>query len=347
MNAHAPAPGGPADPAPDATVIIVSYRTRDLTLAAIRSAIATTRRHALEVIVADNASDDGSADAVEEAFGTRVRLLRLDRNIGFGPANNAAATHARGRWILLLNPDTVVLDDAIDTLLDAADAEPERGVFGGRTLFADGRLNPTNAWREPSPISMLLRGTGLSALFPSSPSLNPETMPHWDRSTSRDVDIVSGCYLLIHAELWRRLGGFDERFALYAEEFDLCRRARHLGARPRIIAGSSIIHLGGRSETVREDQTVRQFAARVMYARKHWRPALRWIAPFSLDLWAAGKLAREHLRSAVGRPSAADTWSRIWRRRAEWHHPSTEHHLAPRRAGVRPAAASPPASSHP
>lgn len=307
-------------------IVIVSFNTKDLTLNAVRSVISQKYSSRYQIRVVDNASSDGSADALESEFGTRIELIRLCDNIGFGPANNIGAEGASADWILLLNPDTIVHSGAIDCVLGCADRNVEFGIFGGVTEFADGSLNPASAWGLPSAWSMLARGLGLAAMFPHSRFLNPEPIPEWDRTTSRHVDIVSGCYLLIRRNLWELLGGFDPDFRLYAEEFDLCIRAVKKGARPYICAESRIIHLGGASDRVKEDQVVRQFAARSMLVSKHWSPLRARIAIAGLTLWAFNKLARARLR---GNAEETETWTRIWRRRGEWHNPDASGHLSP------------------
>lgn len=302
---------------PTVSVIVVSFNTRELTLEAVGSALEQTTRHQIEILVWDNASSDGSAKAIVERFGDRVRVVAGKDNLGFGAANNEAAKLTSAPWLLLLNPDTVVLDGAIDTLVDAALAEPECGIFGGRTVFADGRLNAASAWAEPTPLSMVLRGLGVSAVLRKTAWANPEVLPGWDRSTRRHVDIVSGCFLLIRRDLWESLGGFDARFKIYAEEFDLCIRARSMGANPLIVPEATIVHLGGASDTVKEDQIVRQFRGRSLLFGKHWSPTSAWIGRAGLTLWALNKLIRARL---LRRSPEAQTWSRIWKRRREWTH---------------------------
>ena len=128
---------------PTMTVVVVSYNTRAMTLECLASLYAQTRA-AFEVIVVDNASTDGSAAAIAEAF-PQVRLLAERTNHGFAPAHDLAVPLARGRWILLLNPDTVILDGAVDRLLAFAEATPGAMIWGGRTLYADRSLNPIPA----------------------------------------------------------------------------------------------------------------------------------------------------------------------------------------------------------
>ncbi len=300
-------------------MIVVSYNTRDLTRACLASVFDQTRPGSFEVLVVDNASADGSADMIAHEF-PAARLYRLDQNIGFAPANNLAAADARGEFILLLNPDTVVLDHAIDRLVEFARRTPDAGVWGGRTVFEDGSLNATSCWGPQSAWSNLSRGLGLGAIFNGSRLFDPESLGWWDRNSVREVATISGCFFLIRASLWRELGGFDPRFIMYGEEVDLCIRARARGARPTFTPESTIIHLGGRSEAVKADQVVRQFVARARLMRKHFSPIGARVGLLGLDLWARGKAARASIRARLGRDAGAERalWREIVSRSGEW-----------------------------
>ena len=309
----------------DVSIIVVSYNTRDLTLACLRSIDEHTTSCDYGVIVIDNASSDGSHDAIAREF-PHVVLLRADTNLGFARANNLAAEHVRAPYTLLLNPDTYVIDDAIGVLLVFAREHPEARIYGGRTLFPDGSLNRTSAWGAPSLWSIMCRGTGLGQLFKRSRLFNPEDMPGWEHDTVREVATICGCFLLVETQLCRDLDGFDPRLTMYAEEVDFCLRARRRGARPTFNPASTIVHYGGASERVKADQVVRQFVAKVKLFRKHWNPASAWFGTRMLDLWAANKLVRAWVLHRIGRPGKdpLDTWFAIWRRRAEWRTAWTE-----------------------
>ena len=208
----------------DLTIIVVSFNTRDMTLDCLRSIERQTRDISYEVIVVDNSSIDGSAQAISDEF-PLINLIASDSNLGFAKANNVAADKARGRRILLLNPDTVVIDRAIDRLFAFAEANNACRVWGGRTLFADGSLNPTSCWGRMSLWSLSCFALGLTYFAPKSSIFSPEAYGGWDRDTVRHVDIVTGCFLMIDRDLWKQLGGFDPLFFMYGEEADLCRRA--------------------------------------------------------------------------------------------------------------------------
>jgi len=304
---------------PELTVIVVSYNTRDLTLEALRSLRRETTGIDYEVIVVDNNSTDGSADAIAREF-PDWRLDRLDSNIGFAAANNLAAKEANGELLLLLNPDTVILDGAVQKLVAFASARSRALIWGGRTLFADRSLNPTSCWSRQTLWSVFCRASGLTGAFPRSGLFNPEAMGAWKRDDEREVDIVTGCFFLIRRDLWNELGGFDPAFFMYGEEADLCLRARAHGARPRFTPDATIVHYGGASERVRAEKLVRLLRAKCQLIRRHWSPAGAWLGVRMLALWCRTHALVWGVVKKF-RTSGADThafWLEGWRRRSEW-----------------------------
>ncbi len=314
-----PAVRGPRGPsmASPLSVLVISFNTRDITLACLRSYFDQPRADEHELIVLDNDSSDGSADAIQAEFGDRLKLIRLDGNVGFAAGNNRAAEHATGDRLLLLNPDTVVLDDAINRLLAFADGTPDERIWGGKTLFADRTLNPKSCWMRATPWSLFCQAAGLSR-FRSNRFLNPEQPDAWGRGRPSRVDIVSGCFLLIDRDLWNTLGGFDESFFMYGEEADLCLRAREHGASPAVTDDAVIIHYGGASERVRSGKLIRLLHAKYRLCRRHWRtPSL---AGIMVALWPLSRLLALSVVSAVRAVSKADRdcWREVWAARHNW-----------------------------
>lgn len=304
---------------PTCSILIISYNTREMTLACVRSVFEQAQSKDFEVIVLDNASSDGSAEALASEFGGRIRLIPSADNLGFAGGNNQAARSARGRYLLLLNPDTLVLEHALDRLLDFAEEHPDAGIWGGRTVFGDGTLNPASCWRRATAWSMLCQASGLARAFRRSSIFNPEAYGGWQRDSVRGVDIVSGCFFLIRRDLWEALDGFDLTYFMYGEEADLCLRARAHGARPMVTPEATIVHYGGASEKVRADKLVRLLAAKATLIRRHW-PS--WKAPLGLALLASWPLSRVVALSALrlaGRDrDARMAWLDVWKRRADW-----------------------------
>lgn len=309
-----------SSPSPEISIVIISYNTREMTLACLASVYEQTTTP-IEVIVVDNASSDGSAEAIARDFPQAI-LIAETENHGFAPAHEIAVPLATAPWLLLLNPDTVVLDGALDKLLAFAKRTPEAGIWGGRTLYADGSLNPTSCWKHMTLWSLISRNLGFTSIFKSSTFFNPEAFGDWQRDTERDVDIVTGCLFLLRRDLWDKLDGFERAFAMYGEEVDLCLRARAFGVQPKITPDSTIIHYGGASDTVRADKMVRLLRAKMELIKRHFSPGTRGLGRLMLKLWP---LSRKIALGVGGRllrkPSAIEkgaVWGEIWARRAEW-----------------------------
>ena len=305
---------------PTLTVIIVSYNTRALTLAALRTLYATTKATPFHTVVLDNASTDGSADAVAAAF-PQVELIRSQENLGFARANNVVAAAAHTEWLLLLNPDTECHEGAVDNLMAFALANPQGGIYGGRTVFPDGRLNIASCWNRITPRSVFCIATGLTAAFPRTALFDPEALGGWQRDTVREVDIVVGCFLLIRRDLWTRLGGFDLRYFMYGEEADLCLRARRLGFRPMITPDAQIMHLVGAASASKAAKRILVTKARVTLIRDHWP---RWQVPPGIGLmwlWGALRIGAARLLALSGRARDRERlvyWAEVWAKRKDW-----------------------------
>lgn len=319
-EAPSPGPLPEVGTPPVVSVLVISYNTREMTLDCLRSLRdQTDTPH--EVIVVDNNSQDGSAEAIAAEF-PEIDLVARPDNLGFAGGNNLAATRARGTYILLLNPDTVVLDHAIDRLVAFAERRPEAGIWGGRTVFADLSLNPDCCWQRMTLWNTFCRTSGLTAIFRGSTFFNAEAYGDWQRDSERAVDIVQGSFFLIRRAFWNELGGFDPKFFMYGEEADLCLRARTRGARPRMTPEATIIHYGGASDTVRSDKMVKLLAGKMGLINRHF-PA--WQKPLGRALYTAYPLSRMIATCTLGaatgnsgtRESAA-SWTEIWRRRRDW-----------------------------
>lgn len=299
--------------------MLVNWNTREMTLACLNSIYAETRTTPFEVIVVDNGSTDGSAEAIAAAF-PQVVLMAERTNHGFAVATNLSVAAARGRYVLLLNTDTLVLDEAIDRLVGFAAARPEARIWGGRTIFADGSLNPNSVWGRITPWSLFCMATGLTTAFRSSRLFNPEGYGGWQRDSEREVDIVQGSFFLIEKTFWDALGGFDPAFFMYGEEADLCLRARALGARPRMTPAATIVHYGGRSTREAAQKLIYKLGCRIGLIDRHFPRALRGYGRAMVRLWAWWRAALYGLAARVrpGHAGRAAEWRAIWARRGEW-----------------------------
>jgi GT2 family glycosyltransferase len=302
----------------DVSIIIISYNTRELTLACLRSVYQQTRDVAFEVIVLDNASSDGSADAIAAGF-PQTRLIRLEKNVGFARGNNLAAVDAQGDFFLLLNPDTEIMDAAVQKVVAFARNRRTPTITGGRTFFADGSLNYNSCHGRLTPWSAFCMGMGLSSVFRRSWLFDPESLGCWKRDTVRKVDAVTGCFLLIDRHLWKKLNGFDESFFMYGEDTDLCLRAWQTGASCVIFPDARLIHHGGQSEKVRADKMLRLFRAKGQLIQRHWPRYQKGFGIEMLSLWIWTRMVGLRLLSGLGISDGSGyaEWREIWGRRRE------------------------------
>ncbi|MFA5422299.1 MAG: glycosyltransferase [Phycisphaerae bacterium] len=252
----------------DVSVIIVSFNTRDILEKCIESVYAQTNSLQTEIIVVDNASSDGSADMVAQRF-ENVQLIRNGRNVGFAAANNQAIGKAKGKYILLLNSDTVVLDRAIEKVFAFAEKNQQAAVVGCRVLNPDGTVQRTCSM-FPSALNMVLSSSYLYKLFPRNKFFGREMMTWWDRNDVREVEVVSGCFMLVRREVVEQVGLMDEEFFLYAEETEWCYRFAKAGWKMMFTPDAEIIHYGGASGKAKNALLLLQLRAGILqFIKKH------------------------------------------------------------------------------
>jgi GT2 family glycosyltransferase len=254
----------------DVSIIIVNWNTRELLRDCLASIIRQTRGVSYEITVVDNASSDGSASMCELCFPS-VKLIENRINRGFAAANNQGLEIASARYSLLLNPDTVVLDGAIDRCVAYADAHPDIGVVGCQVLEKDGRIQQTG-FSFPSPWTLFLTLTGLPRLFPRSLIFAKPELGWWMRDSEEDIDVISGMFMLVRREAIQQVGVMDERYFVYAEEADWCFRFYKAGWRRVFFPQAKIIHIdgGGKSTSqVNVKMRVQLQKSMMIYFRKN------------------------------------------------------------------------------
>lgn len=227
----------------DVSVVIVNYRTAGLVIDCIGSLHEHTRGVRFETIVVDNDSGDDSLTRIAEAFGDRVITLPLDENIGFGRANNKGFDIARGRYLLCLNPDTILLNDALAVMVTFMDSHPEAGACGGNLFDADRR--PTLSYRRFCP--------GVKWEINELLNMRPERLRYgrnlWFNHTGHPMTVgyITGADLMLRRDTLTQCGGYDPRFFMYYEDAELCLRIRRRGWKIYSVPEAHIIHLDGGS----------------------------------------------------------------------------------------------------
>jgi GT2 family glycosyltransferase len=216
---------------PDVTVSIVNWNTRDELRECLKSVLAQDGSVRLEVIVVDNASPDDSVEMVQAEFADKVTLIVNQSNRGFGAAQNQSIGHSPGPYVFLINPDSRMLGaDLLRRMVGYMDANPAIGILGPRILNPDGTLQ-FSARRFPPMFAGLFRHTLLGRLFPRNRFVRGYLMSDNPHDSIMDVDWLSGSALMVRREMLDRIGTFDERFHMYCEDVDLCKRAHEAGWR--------------------------------------------------------------------------------------------------------------------
>lgn len=248
----------------DVTVSIVSLNTRDLLAASLRSVLASIGV-SFEVCVVDNKSKDGTPEMVAREFPS-VRLIRNDSNRGFAAANNVAIREAAGRYILLLNPDTIVPPEMLQGMVAFMDRNPATGICGPRVHFPDGRFQSCG-YRFPTLLGEIRQSRNLGRLIRRVVGeATAPTIP----SAPFEVDWIDGCCLLIRREVVEQIGLLDEQYFLYGEELDWCFRARQSGWTIHALPQIEMVHYLGQSSSQMSDFSLAHLIeTRLRYYRKH------------------------------------------------------------------------------
>jgi len=247
------------------SVIIVSYNTRDILRKCLRDLLDKSGEEEIEVLVVDNDSADESAKMVATDF-PQVQLIANRENRGFAAANNQAWKQARGEFILLLNPDAYIRQDAVIVVRRFLESHPECGLCGGRLVNLDEELDPS-ARRFPTAWYKLLTVTGISARLPGSNIFNRYNFGGFQHDRPIEVDWVPGTFTMYRREMLEKTGLFDERFYIYYEETDLCLNAKRAGWKVYFIPGAEVLHIGGACSKTRTDKDYDPAASQVLIFR--------------------------------------------------------------------------------
>lgn len=301
----------------DVTVIIVSYNSERDIRDCLRSVLTERDHVAQEVIVLDNLSKDATVEIVRTEF-PEVKLITPDANLGFAAGNNEGVRHATGEYILLLNPDTVILRHAVDRIVDFARANPGHGLYGGRTYQTDGSLEPSSCWGRPTLWSMAMFASGMSTIFKKHPLFDPESLGPWKRDTVREVGVITGCFLLAKKDFWEQLGGFDESYFMYGEDTDLSMRSEELtGRSPVICPDAELIHKVGQSSAQPLHKALLLYQGKASLVRGHWHGPAQALGLFLLAAGVGIRALGVTLKSLLGRSSSAP-WVGVWKDRRRW-----------------------------
>lgn len=292
------------DTRPDVSVVVVSFNTKDCLRECLLTLAANAGGVTYETIVVDNASKDGSADMIEREF-PEAKLIRNDANLGFAAANNRGFAVANGRYIVLLNSDAFLKEGALQKSVQKMDADPKVGLGGARLVGRNDEWQPS-ARMFPSITNDFFLLSGLSTKYSQSKFFGRVDRTWADQSQPAEVDWVPGAYSIIRREALEKVGYFDERFFLYYEEVDLCRRIKAAGYSLWYWPDIVVVHIGGESsKTVNHlsmsktgsQLTLWRMRAELLYYRKHHGFRGAWLAKALESTWH-GLRASKNLKSS-------------------------------------------------
>jgi GT2 family glycosyltransferase len=253
----------------DLSILIVNWNTRQLLLDCLQSLADARLAVSSEVIVVDNASADGSADAVAAAF-PGVRLVRNSRNVGFAAANNQAYRESSGRHVLLLNSDTLVPAGSLERLVAHLDAHPRVGIVGPQLVYGDGSYQ-ISALRFSRPWDVFYEYARFPRQLQPAAQKAPRRLIPLDPVEATPVEYVMGAALLIRRAVVEAIGLMDEGYFMYAEEVDWCFRAHKAGWEVHYLPTALVTHLGGKStEQVPDRMLAARFASTFRFMRLHY-----------------------------------------------------------------------------
>jgi len=294
----------------DLAIIIVNYNTRRELANCLRSIAESRTRHTYEVIVVDNRSADGSVDMVRRDHPWVHHIIEADRNGGYAYANNLGLRRAgfgegrtkpKARYILLLNPDTVLPPEALERTVSYMDAHPDVGVLGPKLVREDGSLDKACRRSFPTPLVSCYHVTYLDRLFPSSPRFARYNLTFLDPDVPAEVDSVVGAFMLVRGDALQQAGLLDEAFFMYGEDLDLCYRIKQHGWRVVYEPSVTVLHIkGAASRQVSTRAIVAFYDAMRIFHAKHYRAntcfLVNWLIDLAVSLLEWQALLRDRLR---------------------------------------------------
>ena len=243
---------------PTISIIIVNWNSKDFLRKCLTSFFTHCRSVPAEIIVVDGASFDGCGEMLASEFPSVVFIQSPD-NVGFARANNLGARSAQGKYLLLLNPDTLFSEDSIQIMLDGLESLPQAGAVGCRLLNADGTLQTTSIMTFPTILNQVFDSEYLRSRFRDWKLWGVAAL-YAQPQRAAEVEVISGACIFIRREVFEKVGGFSEQYFMYSEDVDLCRKIQQAGQPAYYHPGTSLIHYGGGSS----DQAVSNFSTVMM-----------------------------------------------------------------------------------
>jgi len=297
----------------DVSILIVSWNVRDLLRRCLDSIVssqsedhpAPTERRRLntEILVVDNASNDGTVEMLRAEFPT-ARVIANPANVGFTRANNQALAIAQGRYLFLLNPDTELYPGALQTLFAYAEQHPRVGIIGPRLFYGDG--SPQSSRRRfPTLATAFFESTRLQQWFPRHAAITRYYMLDTRDDETQEVDWVNGAAMFVRRQVYEQVGGFDEQFFMYSEELDWCYRTQRAGWQIIYLPTAQVTHYEGKSsEQAVAARDIHFHSSKVRFFRKYYGArAAETLRAFLLAMFAL-QIVEESIKWLLGHKRA-------------------------------------------
>ena len=264
----------------DISIVIVNYNVRDFLFRCIESIHANSGHRSIEIIVVDNHSIDGSVGALRQNF-PEVIVIANEHNLGFGSANNQGIDIARGKYTLILNPDTLLSEHTLEVCFNYMEQNPQTGAVGAQMVDGSGTYLPESKRGLPTLWSSFCKMTGLYRLFPTSKSFNNYYLGHIIQAENADIEVLTGAFMFTQTTLLQQLGGFDDHFFMYGEDIDLSKRILDSGFKIHYLPAAKIVHFKGESTKKTSIKYHKSFyQAMSIYAEKHFQSKSTLFVPF-------------------------------------------------------------------
>jgi GT2 family glycosyltransferase len=271
------------------SVIIVNYNVRYFLKQCIQSVLKSHLDTDLEIIVVDNNSSDGSVEMLRKEF-PAVHCISNETNLGFGKANNMAIKMAKGDYVLILNPDTIIEEQTLQICFDYLQNNPDAGALGVKMVDGSGTYLPESKRGFPTPLRSFFKISGMASLIPRSKLFNGYYLGHLDPDSTQEVDVLTGAFLFTRKTILTEVGGFDEDYFMYGEDIEICYQIKKLGKKIIYYPFSSIIHFKGESTRKASLNYIKRFygAMQIYASKRHNKSSLIWKLILKLGIVAAG-----------------------------------------------------------
>lgn len=261
----------------DLSIIIVNFNTEKLTLDCLKSIYKSVTSYNIEVFVVDNASSDSSVEAINKHF-PQVNLIQNNENVGFSKANNQAIKLSIGRYVLLLNSDTILNKDTLQAMISYMDEQPSVGASGCEVNLSNGQLDKACHRGFPTPEASFYYMSGLAKKFPNNPKYNLYHKSYLNMKEIHEIDCLVGAFMMVRKEVVEQVGMLDETFFMYGEDIDWCYRIKESGWKITYNPTVSIIHYKGASSKKKPYKIVYEFhRAMYIFHKKHYEKKYSFI----------------------------------------------------------------------